>query len=876
MTTPPLYAPAPVSESDEAARSTSPSVWIHPSGLTVVQRSLVTAPVVAVQLWVGVGSAFETDAQRGIAHVHEHLVFKGTEKRGVGVIAADIEAAGGSINAWTSLEETVYHVVLPADAGALGVDVLLDGALRTQFDEEELAKELEVIREEIRRGDDVPQRSHVEKLFESAWGEHGYGQRVIGSIESVSAFDAQALRTFHQRWYHPKNMTLVVVGDCTQEDVKKWVDASMPTLPASDFEGESVAAPPPLSTQMPIIEYRVVENARVTIAFQGPSQSHPDHPAIELLCTLLAGNNSSVLYDRLVRSDGLAISAWSDSLALQNAGLVLAGATFAPEASIHDVLRILGEELADVAARVRVDDLIRAKRSFESSHLMTEATVQGRANAYGNGSLHHGEPQWQKAWMEQLRLVTLDDIRRVARSYLQPKNIRIVAQLPLEMQPLEIRTSSLLDAFEDGFYKAQKKAVRRTPPDSQGYELLSLDNGIQLIMQREPTLPIFSMAIGTASGIDADPEALAGRATMMAGLLTCGNERLNTQALERALDELGCVATSNAGQETTVFSMRALSSEQRASIELAQWCWFESNFPDAEVERAKRVRLRAIKQQEEHPEFLARRALRQTFFPNHPYARNSRGTDESVEAIQRDALVQAHQQMTHPEAMVVSVVGDVDVDALVDQLSGWGASTHDAIVPVVVPTVPAWPRAQRVQIPHQRKQAVVYVAYPGIAHSDPDSATLSVLSAILSGQGGRLFQTLREQRSMAYSVGMSSDRFAQSGIVYGRMETSPEKIEDAIQGMREELQRVCVEKLSHEDVARAKARIAGQTQVGLQLGTTRAAITMRDTLLGRGYRYGLDFAERVREVDSSAIRALAQRLFLADHEVIVVARPEDV
>lgn len=874
MTTTSASVPAPASIA--SAPITTPNVWTHPSGLTIVQRSLVTAPVVAVQLWVGVGSALENDAQRGIAHVHEHLVFKGTEKRGVGVIAADIEAAGGSINAWTSLEETVYHVVLPADAGALGVDVLLDGVLHTKFDAEELAKELEVIREEIRRGDDVPQRSHVEKLFASAWGTHGYGQRVIGSIESVSAFDADALKQFHQRWYHPKNMTLVVVGDCTPEDVKKWVDASMPAYTSTPFVAGDIPEPPPLSTELPVIEYRVVENARVTIAFQGPAQSHPDHPAVELLCTLLAGTNSSVLYDRLVRTDGLAISAWSDSLSLQKSGLVLAGATFAPDASIHQVLRVLGEELADVSGRVRADDLLRAKRSFESSHLMTEATVQGRASAYGNGALHHQEPQWQKAWMEQLRLVQLEDIRRVAQTYLQPKHLRIVAQLPMQLQPEEIRPSSLLDAFEEGFYKSQKKALRRTPPDSQGYELLDLDNGMKLIVQREPTLPIFSMSVGTATGVNADPDALAGRATMMAGLLTCGNERLNTHAIERALDELGCVATSNAGQETTVFSMRALSSEQRASIELAQGCWFESNFPEAEVERAKRVRLRAIKQQEEHPEYLAGRALHQTFYPNHPYARSARGTEASIEAITRETLVQAHQQIVRPEAMVVSAVGDVDVDALVDQLSGWSSSALEAPTPHTLPQVPPWPSAQRVHVPHQRKQAVVYVAYPGIAHSDPDSATLSILTSILSGQGGRLFQSLREQRSMAYSVGMSSDRFAQSGIVYGRMETSPEKIEEAIQGMREELQRVCDEKLSHEDVARAKARIAGQTQVGLQLATTRAAITMRDTLLGRGYRYGLDFAERVREVDAASIRTLAQRLFLPEHEVIVVARPEDV
>src|SRR5699024_7421623 len=148
-----------------------------------------------------------------------------------------------------------------------------------------------------------------------------------------------------------------------------------PAPPGRDFsrcEPVELVAPSRQKQPEPVVEYRVVENARVTVAFKGPASDHPDHPAVQLLCMLLAGNNSSVLYDRLVRGDGVAISAWSDSFALQKDGLVLAGATFAPDASIYDVLRILGEELADVSHRVRIDDLLRAKRAFESSHLMTE------------------------------------------------------------------------------------------------------------------------------------------------------------------------------------------------------------------------------------------------------------------------------------------------------------------------------------------------------------------------------------------------------------------------------------------------------------------------------------------------------------------------
>lgn len=855
--------------------SSSPSVWTHRSGLTVVHRSLRTAPVVAVQLWVGVGSAQENLEQLGMAHVHEHLVFKGTEKRGVGQIAGEVEAAGGSINAWTSLEETVYHVVMPSNAGALGVDILLDGTLRTKFDAEELGKELEVIREEIRRGDDVPARSHMEYLFSTAWKNHPYGRRVIGSIESVSAFDAPKLKAFHSTWYQPENMRLVVVGDCTREDVEAWVDA---TLGEQDFE----AKPLPVldagfdrSSSLPIVEYREVENARVTLSFPGPSSADPDYPAIELLCTLLAGTNSSVLYDRLVRTDQLAVSAWSDVMTLRMDGLILAGATFAPETSICEVVKVLGQELAGLAFRVRDADLQRAKRSFESSHLLSGATVQGLANSYGSGALHLNDADWQARWMERLRAVSLDDIRRVARAWLDPAKLLIVAQLPLNQRANELRPSALLDAFDDGFKQKKRTERSRSEADHQGYIQMTLDNGMRLIVQPERTLPIFSMSLGTLAGSLNDAPQSAGRSTMMAGLLTCGNAQRDTQALERELDQLGCNASASSGQQTTVFSLNGLSEEQGASLELAEWCWFESNFDEAELERAKRVRLRGLIQQEENPGFLAGRALRETFFAGHPYALSARGTQDTVAQLSREDMLAAHAELLHPSELVMSVVGDIDLEALVDQVSGWGRERSSSRGPQVLVPAPVWPSAQEVIVEHQRKQAVVFVAYPGLGRDAPEAPALTVLSTIMSGQGGRLFKALREERSMAYSVSMGYDAFADAGIVYGHMETSPDKITDAIEGMREQLVRLCTDPLSEDEVARAKARLAGQTQVGLQLGASRASVTLRDELLGRGYRYGLDFPQRIEAVNASSIRALAERLLRPEHEVVVVSRPQN-
>lgn len=850
------------------------SVWTHASGLTIVHRRLTTAPVVAVQVWIGVGAADETADQHGIAHVHEHLVFKGTAKRGVGRIASDIESAGGSINAWTSLEETVYHVVMPSEEAALGVDVLLDGVLRAAFDADELARELEVIREEIRRGDDVPSRSHMEGILAAAWPEHPYGKRVIGTIESVSAFDRDALIAFSTQWYDLGNMTLVVAGDCAKDDVERWVNETLDGTASRGFVRPVRQGRLRPQEVRPLVEYREVENARVTIAFPGPAVDHPDAPVLDVLTTYLAGTNSSQLYDRLVRQDELALGAWSDGMYMQDAGLLFAGAAFAPDVSVHHVVRVLGEELSRIGEKLREADLRRAVRAFESANLNSQVTVQGLAQSIGSGAVHLKQPDWQERWMARVRDVRVDDLRRVAKTWLRPEHAIVSVQLPLELQELELRPSTLLDALDDGFVQKPHRAKTKSGPDHDGYERMVLDNGMVLLAQVDRTLPIFSASMGTCVGTLVDPDALAGRTSMMAGLLNCGNQLLDTALLEREMDVLGCDASANAGQQTSVFSLTGLTDEQRATFDLAHACWFLSTFPEEEVARAKRVRTRGLIQQAENPSYLAARAMNHAFFANHRYAVPGSGTVESVEALERDDLVEAHRYLLDPSRMVLSVSGDVDLDQLVDQISRWDVR-DDVARPSMDVVVPSRPTRQEIIVEHARKQAVVMVAYPGLARDDEGSATLSVLTSILSGQGGRLFNTLREERSLAYSVSVGADSREKAGIFYGVIETSPAKIDEAIGGLREELQRLIDEPLTDADVDRAKARIAGQMKVALQRGSSRASVTLRDELLGRGYRYGLDFSEQVRAVDAAALRRMAERLIVPAEEVVVVSRPKD-
>ena len=206
------------------------SKFVLKNGMTVILQENSSAPVTAVNVWVKTGSTCETEEESGLAHVHEHMLFKGTKKYAVGEIAKTIEGGGGDINAYTSFDETVYYVVSASRFLPSTLDILADVMQNSTFDPTELAKELEVVQEEIRRGEDTPGRVLSQKLFSTAYEKHPYRNPIIGTKESVNSFNRKKVLNFYNKWYTPQNMVLVVVGDFKTKKLKPVIEKTFGKL----------------------------------------------------------------------------------------------------------------------------------------------------------------------------------------------------------------------------------------------------------------------------------------------------------------------------------------------------------------------------------------------------------------------------------------------------------------------------------------------------------------------------------------------------------------------------------------------------------------------------------------------------------------------
>ncbi len=361
------------------------------NGLTVILEENHSSPVVAVNVWVKTGSACENEGEYGLAHVHEHMLFKGTEKRAVGEIARVIEGSGGDINAFTSFDETVYYVVMASRFQDTALDILSDAMQNSTFDPEELNKELEVVVEEIRRGQDSPGRNLSEQLFSTMFQEHPYGRPVIGSMESVKSFTRKGITDFYHKWYSPQNMALVIVGDFDPQTIEPKIEETFGKLKRWDIPKCDIAPEPAQKEMRAFVLDKPVQEGYFSLAYHVPNARGEDVPALDVLANILGGGESSRLYREIKEEKGLTNSIYAYAFTPKREGIFAVGGTLDP-AEAKEALSEIIEQIARMKHEPVSDlDLSKAKVNIESDAIYTKETMQGQAQKLGYYEVEAGD-----------------------------------------------------------------------------------------------------------------------------------------------------------------------------------------------------------------------------------------------------------------------------------------------------------------------------------------------------------------------------------------------------------------------------------------------------------------------------------------------------
>ncbi|MDR1486657.1 MAG: insulinase family protein, partial [Deltaproteobacteria bacterium] len=385
-----------------AAQSGVDESYVLPNGLKVILVPQPNNPVITAMVMIKAGSASENgENEYGLAHLMEHMAFKGTEKRGVGEVSSEVETNGGNINAYTSYDNTVYHLSLPAQSVELGLDILSDIVFHPSYDPNEYALEKEVVVEEIKRSYDNPDQIVWTKFMDQSFPDHPYGHPILGSTETVRQASRDTAFAFHNKYYRPDNSLVIVTGGFDIQQVKAMVDKHF-----SDLKNPPESLPKPSSDSRqepkgPIVE--VVKNELVTVpkvilGFRCPSGGSSEAPQLDLLSSILSQGRSGRLTENIKTKKALVSDIGSFAFTLIEGGVFVIDLE-TDVSKAPDAIAAVIEELNGLASTFPTEDeLARARALTGKSFLDRQESSSDLAALLGTFQVYFGDYRLRDAY----------------------------------------------------------------------------------------------------------------------------------------------------------------------------------------------------------------------------------------------------------------------------------------------------------------------------------------------------------------------------------------------------------------------------------------------------------------------------------------------
>ena len=401
------------------------------NGLTVATHAMPHLESVALGVWVGAGARSEEVQEHGMSHLLEHMAFKGTERRSAREIAEAVEAAGGEINAETSVDHTAFYVRLMKEDVALGLDVLGDILCNSLFQEDELEREQHVILQEIGAVLDTPEDFVFDMFQEAAYPGQAIGRSILGTPDSVAGFGAEDIRRFLATHYRGTQMVLAAVGNLDHDSIVAQAEKSLGALPAED----APSLDPGRYRGGAWREMKPLQEAQLLIGFEGPSFADPDFHAAHLLSSILGGGMASRLFQEARENRGLCYSTYSFYWPYVDTGLFGVEAATSQE-DLGELVEVVLDEVVKMTDGVTDAELRRAKAQTRSGLLMALENPLARAGQMARHQLIHGRLLKLEEIVANIEAVGAADVARLARRMLSsPPTVAAIG--PIDALPDE-------------------------------------------------------------------------------------------------------------------------------------------------------------------------------------------------------------------------------------------------------------------------------------------------------------------------------------------------------------------------------------------------------------------------------------------------------
>lgn len=816
------------------------TVHVCANGLTALLTPRRHLPVVSVQVWVRTGSIHEQEfLGAGISHLLEHMVFKGTQEYSGRQLGERVPELGGSWNAYTSTDRTVYHIEGPSAHWREFLHLLTQLVFFPTFPEDEFERERDVIRREMSMYDDDPQDAAYRALVNTLYKIHPRRLPVIGNRAAFDALTHADMVAYHRRRYTPGNVFVVVAGDVDAADFGSAVEAELGALAAAPC----VDVPLPQEPRQWGPRLHRCEFAQPTstlmLGWRVPHSNHPDAAPLAMLASILNNGRSAWLYRHFHDELGLAhdISVVSFPERSGESTLVLeADVDVENRDRLRDAILEWMRELpkADFEAARR-----RACRQMLTARLRSLASVQGLAAGLGMAWHLTRNGHCPEEWDAALQRVSAADISRVAEAYLCNPDRLVEVSVDPEGSHAKSEDAAAAGGME--------------PPQEH-----VLPNGLRVVVRRDAALPMVHATLAVRAGAPTETAQTAGINSLLSECILKGTTSRTAQQLAEEMEDLGGAISGSAGNNTITLSSRSLAADADAMMALLADAALHPIFPQEAVETEKKAMLADVLDAQEDPAAVAFRRLRIMCYGEVSYGNHRDGTEKSIPLLSREALLAHHARIMCAGNAVLALAGDMEPEQMLQLAAAHFGSMPVGVAVQGVPTPPQQPGDETLAL--GKEQAVLVVAMPALTATSAELPQQLIFEEWCRDMSGPIFDEIREKRGLAYYAAATSLLGMDRGNLCFYLGTAPERVEEARAALCEVLERLAEQAMPAEALERTRATALAGRLLSLQSCGKQCSSMAVNTLLGSGADYNDRLPELIRAITPQHMQSFIRRV----------------
>lgn len=859
------------------------------NGLKVLLFPDDSKPVVTVNLTIFVGSRHEGYGEAGMAHLLEHMLFKGTPTHPQ--VPKLLQDRGARFNGTTWLDRTNYYETLPASDDNLEFALKLeaDRMVNSNVKLEDLVSEMTVVRSEFERGENSPSRVLMQRIHSAAFDWHNYGKSTIGNRSDIERVPIHKLRDFYRRHYQPDNAMLVIAGSFDEEKALAMTSKYFGALPKPDREIDlTYTEEPAQDGERTVTLRRVGDVGLVGAAWHIPASAHEDFAAVRVLSYILAMEPAGILYKNLVETKEAAnVSGYS--FGVHDPGLLFGLAEVRDAKRLPEVREKLISLIEGVGETgVSQEDVDRAKQQILKARELESADVSQLAVSLSNWS-SQGDWRLYFLYRDRVEKVTAEKVKEVAAKYLKRSNRTVGQFIPTEKPerveiPGQVDIAALVKDYKGREAIAQGEKFDASPENIEARTTRGeLSGGIKIAMLPKKTRgEVVTVRVTLRYGSAKSLKGLVTACRLLPEIMTRGAGDMSFGEIQDALDSN--LATLGAGGSVGEATFRVKTKRENlpAVLDILHKILRQPTLPEEQFEVFRRQKLANVEQVSTEPQYLANYRLRRTLSPwpkdDVRYTPTLEEQGKLYEDVTLADLKKVYNEFLGNHAGEIAVVGDFDpetVKATFEKITAdWTVDQpyefiHDKVFGDVKTG------QQEIQAPG--KANAVYFAGDVIpvGDSNKDYPALLLGNYIFGGGSlsSRLGDRVRQQEGLSYSVSShyTGDNVDDIGQLTLAAITNPDNAEKLAGVIKEEFTRIMKDGVTADEVKRAQDGLLQSREVARNADGSIAGLLSKTLQTGRTMKYYSDQEEAIRELTPEMIHAAMKKHWDFSRLVIVIA-----